>query len=86
VQVRISKHCIFEYFSYKREDVCSDAAREIFVCSQHLYKHVSASCVMAQCCLNITVSNSPAGGDSYLLPANVVHHQHFASFDVLAAV
>jgi len=84
--VQISKHCVFEYFSYEHEDVCSDAAREIFVCSQCLFKHMSASYVMAQFCLNITVSNSPAGGDSYLLPANVVHHQHCASFDVLAAV
>jgi hypothetical protein len=73
-------------FLYKHEDVCSDAAREIFVCSERLYKHMSAACVMAQCCPNITVSNSPAGGDSYLLPANDVHHQHCASFDVLAAV
>ena len=47
---------------------------------------MGASCVMAQCCLNITIFNSPAGGDSYLLPANVIHHQHCASFDVLAAV
>jgi len=35
---------------------------------------------------NSAVSNSPAGGDSYLLPSNVVPHQHCASFDVLAAV
>jgi hypothetical protein len=58
-----------------------------FLCVHNVcINHMSTSCVVAHCCLNITVSNSPAGGDSYLLPANLVHYQHCASFDVLAAV
>lgn len=85
--MQISRHCVCEYFSYKHEDVvCSDAACEIFVCPQCLYKHMSTAFVMAQCCLSITVFYSYACVDSHLLPAVVVHHQHCASVDVLTAV